>query len=695
MKKLFSLFAAMLVVLAVSATEKQLNPGTKVLYNAVAAASAGDVLVLADGVYVEPDVVSLDKNITIKAAKNAHPIISQQYYMKLLSSAQVTMIGLKFDGSLYPATDHCIRAYDGTEGKTLTVIDCIFTNFPNGYIFYPQKPARCQEALTIQNCLMSNTRGAVYMENSGTPLPLGRLVVENSTFENMTVRAISLLNSGNEVADAQLRIDRCTFYNCGTVRSEKSTDVIISNSIFAAPAGATYAATTLYGGAINNCLTYNVSFDEASVKTACITGDPLFVDAANGDLHIAEGSPVYGAGTDGSDLGDPRWLPVPPQMDYYLVGSMTEWKALPEFMLEQNPGNADEYMIELPLYYGSEFKIAYSDGVTIEDANWFPGGMNNNYVISASGDYTVYFRPDGQGGEGWHEGYIYAALKDPGPWKAMFFDELLNPTYDSYISYDAASGKVTMYIREELYPASTTVQYAWGLPEEGKCYRVSLKMRSNHDMAGVSLVWKNGYETMLEEHDNISLEEGNIYVYEAICEGKADPTSEGSTLYFGFNFVNPGDVVEIFDVVIEETTCPEPVETKYYLVGTMTEWGAETAYLFEANTAVEGEYILHTYLPEGAGVKVVGVAGEQETWYPDGMGNEYVVDAAHAGWGMVYFRPEGNTAWAAFGGYIYVDAGAGVEQVESADETVKFFKNGQLFVRKNGVVYTVLGEAVK
>ena len=277
----------------------------------------------------------------------------------------------------------------------------------------------------------------------------------------------------------------------------------------------------------------------------------------------------------------------------------------------------------------------------------------------------------------------------------MFFDELLNPTYDSYISYDAASGKVTMYIREELYPASTTVQYAWGLPEEGKCYRVSLKMRSNHDMAGVSLAWKNGSETMLEEYENISLEEGNIYVYEAICEGKADPTSEGSTLYFGFNFVNPGDVVEIFDVVIEETTCPEPVETKYYLVGTMTEWGAETAYLFEANTAVEGEYILHTYLPEGAGVKVVGVAGEEETWYPDGMGNEYVVDAAHAGWGMVYFRPEGNTAWAAFGGYIYVDAGAGVEQVESADETVKFFKNGQLFVRKNGVVYTVLGEAVK
>jgi hypothetical protein len=37
--------------------------------------------------------------------------------------------------------------------------------------------------------------------------------------------------------------------------------------------------------------------------------------------------------------------------------------------------------------------------------------MDNNYVVGANqaGDVTVYFRPDGQGGDGWHYGYLYIA----------------------------------------------------------------------------------------------------------------------------------------------------------------------------------------------------------------------------------------------------------------------------------------------
>ena len=38
--------------------------------------------------------------------------------------------------------------------------------------------------------------------------------------------------------------------------------------------------------------------------------------------------------------------------------------------------------------------------------------MGNDFVISEDGDYTVYFRPNGDGGEGWHYGYIYAAKKE-------------------------------------------------------------------------------------------------------------------------------------------------------------------------------------------------------------------------------------------------------------------------------------------
>ena len=100
-----------------------------------------------------------------------------------------------------------------------------------------------------------------------------------------------------------------------------------------------------------------------------------------------------------------------PTMDYYVAGSMTNWGPLPAYKLAANPANEGEYMGEFTFAANDEFKVGYSDGTTIESTNYFPNGMDNNYVITEAGDYTVYFRPDGQGGEGWHEGYINAVKK--------------------------------------------------------------------------------------------------------------------------------------------------------------------------------------------------------------------------------------------------------------------------------------------
>ena len=100
---------------------------------------------------------------------------------------------------------------------------------------------------------------------------------------------------------------------------------------------------------------------------------------------------------------------------YYLVGTMTEWKAAEAYKMTPNNGaEYVEYMLDITLTAGNqEMKVAYSNGKTIEDTNWFPTGMGNNFVINNAGDYTIYFRPDGQGGEGWHYGYIYAEYHEP------------------------------------------------------------------------------------------------------------------------------------------------------------------------------------------------------------------------------------------------------------------------------------------
>lgn len=693
MKKVLYLFVAMLVALAANAVETPLNPGSNVLYNAVAGAATGDELVLADGVYEESEVIQLNKNITIKAANGAHPIIAQQYYMKLLSSAQVTFIGIKFDGGLYKngkgANDHCIRPYDNTSNKALTLIDCEFCNWKS-YILYPQKAARCMQSLTLDGCYFhDNLKGAIYVETAPSAtdvLPLAELNITNSTFSGTPAyKPFDVKNAGTETADVKVRVDHCTFYNCGTIRSEKSTDVIINNSIFAAPEGATYEATTLYAGAqINNCLSFNVAFNSAPTQNACTVADPLFVDAANGDLRISAGSPALGAGTEGSDLGDPRWIP---QINYYLIGNMNNWELNANYILEQNPENDAEYTIPMMMLLGDEFKITKSDGFSFNEANSYPSGVDKKYQVTASGKYTVRFRPDGQGGEGWLDGYLYAQPADLGPWEAWFGNAVVQEQ-SSYLIYDSATGKITAHIRSDKN-TKAKIKYHGIAAEAGKCYRVAFKMKANRELNGITLKWQeDNTEPALNENRAIGLNEDEEFIYEEIVSGAAG----NGILLFDFGVVSKGVIIEIYDVAIEEVECPAP--PTYYLVGSMTDWAAQEEYKFTASESVEGEYILNTTLEAGCAIKVVGISEIKETWYPGGFDSEYVVDASHAGETTVYFRPAGNPEWAAFGGYFYMDAKQAIDHVEATAEQEKFIRDGQMYILIDGQVYNTLGQRV-
>jgi len=101
--------------------------------------------------------------------------------------------------------------------------------------------------------------------------------------------------------------------------------------------------------------------------------------------------------------------PPTPTMNYYVTGSMTSWAPNASYML--TPDNGGLYKGEFTFAANDEFKVTYSDGNTIDDANWFPSGMNNNYKITEAGDYTVTFNPAGNV-EGWYEGYFQVLKKE-------------------------------------------------------------------------------------------------------------------------------------------------------------------------------------------------------------------------------------------------------------------------------------------
>ena len=111
---------------------------------------------------------------------------------------------------------------------------------------------------------------------------------------------------------------------------------------------------------------------------------------------------------------------------------------------------------------------------------------------------------------------------------------------------------------------------------------------------------------------------------------------------------------------IAETEAVEPgnetqaLDNGYYVIG-RNGWTVESLTKedkLERNWSADGEeYELRTTLLEGQSFKVVLVSGGSiAQWFPD-PGDNYVVDADHAGEMVVYFRPVYQSVW---GGYIWV-----------------------------------------
>ncbi len=315
----------MLLSLAMNATAIGPNDPSvtvnNVIRDAVAAASANDVIELSDGIYKEDGNFAINKNITIQAAEGAHPVIAQKYYIYFNNSAKVTFKGIKFDGGAYGDTgaqDYALRTYGSpiNRDETLTLEDCEFVNYP-GYNIFIERADRGMDAITIRNCYFhNNTKYAIYIgkKDGDTHQSCNTLTIENSTFANVSGSYdVIYYDAPDEEHTTSLSVDHCTFYNHPkrAINWQKSTNLAVSNCVFAQPATNTYKSAECVGGTITNCL-YSQSggFSSAATRTNTIKGNPLFVDAANNDFRLNNASAARRE--DGSVWGDPRWATVTP-----------------------------------------------------------------------------------------------------------------------------------------------------------------------------------------------------------------------------------------------------------------------------------------------------------------------------------------------------------------------------------------------
>lgn len=325
MKKLFLLIPALMLAFAVNA--EPIGPNdpnvtvSNVIKDAVAAASNNAIIELSDGIYKEDGNFAINKNITIQAAEGAHPVIAQRYYIYFNNSAQVTFKGIKFDGGAYGdvgAYDYALRTYGSpiNRDETLTLEKCEFVNYP-GYNIYIERADRGLDAITITNCYFhNNTKYAIFIgkKDGDTKQSCNTLTIENSTFANVSGGYdVIYYDAPADEHTTSLSVDHCTFYNHPkrAINWQQSTNLAVSNCIFAQPALSSYKSVECVGGTITNCLYYQSDgFSSAASRTNILKGNPLFVDAANNDFRLNNASPARRE--NGTVWGDPRWKTATP-----------------------------------------------------------------------------------------------------------------------------------------------------------------------------------------------------------------------------------------------------------------------------------------------------------------------------------------------------------------------------------------------
>lgn len=90
---------------------------------------------------------------------------------------------------------------------------------------------------------------------------------------------------------------------------------------------------------------------------------------------------------------------------YYLTGTITNWEIDENyaFSLLHNGGGSVEYVL-----YGVELKSG--DLIKVRDNNtYYPDGTDNHKTVETDGVYDIYFRPNADGNDDWHEKYFYLA----------------------------------------------------------------------------------------------------------------------------------------------------------------------------------------------------------------------------------------------------------------------------------------------
>ena len=591
MKKFFLFLAAVALAMTANAKVTTISPDAEndALRLAVHYAEDGDIIEMTEGTYVQCNngYVAFDgKSVTVKAAEGANVVLQLQVPITITNGGKANLQGIKIDASrlndLADWYEHVIYATDATEGKELVMQGCELYGFGINKSAIYSSSSNTLALCDVKDCYFhDNMKSCFFFEGAS----IAELSVVNSTFANIATDASSYYAGIIDVrnADAKVTVDHCTFYNCllintdyaaVTMKGPQAANVVIANNIFMLPEAIDGHRAIRNDVEATNCMTFNYVKDNGGIhssvtKTNCFLNvDPLFVDAANGNFALAEGSPAIGAATDGSNLGDPRWNATVEEDETKVPTNLELWEAFKPYYNEYyGLARADQPIDKVSTFAAakmqeimtdpeSEYKwlgdyvwtIANDQGVTLSTdmAAANEGGWRwavhafFNATTGANGaagtDFTEAGKPENWGP------YYLAAKNDTTPeieWIPMDL-EITNLTTE--VMEVEGAKYLLLQGRDDMNDADVMLFLNNYADVDGD-YEVNTES-SFMTFGGLELTVLEGVMTQTSETDKGTIYTGTV---------RASVEEEGETMYVEFAltmYAAPATVIELTDAIV-------------------------------------------------------------------------------------------------------------------------------------------------
>ena len=349
--------------------------------------------------------------------------------------------------------------------------------------------------------------------------------------------------------------------------------------------------------------------------------------------------------------------------EYEVFDGMYEYAAkLTGNWINEADGLTYPVLVEVPVYY-PEATEPYEIMTTVTVGGW--------------GDTDPWL--------GFGEGYLTVSIVD-GVVTATGIVE--NPMAGVAIDITITTGTLTPDVPE------TGLTYNVTVPEGTKaCY-----------IAGMMNDWAQQEMTKVDDtHYTITIAHATADMEYKYCSGPdwayVEKGAEGEEL--ANRTYSENDVVATWAAVYDPNggEDPTPGEVTYALMGVAGDWDTGIA-LTRNESALEEEYVLlNQPIAEGDAVKVVTLTdGVATAWcgnVDEASAVSYTIDPE---WGNIilaagtydfYYKVATDNI------YIAVSTATGVDNIDVEKKAVKVIRDGQMFIIRDNVVYSVLGQVVK